>query len=155
ARRPAASGGPARLPPGRRRPRRRYACRAPPRGSSESRSARAPGRRRGGRSSRRRLQREPRVQPPAAVGPRPALELAAVERDALAHADQAVPAALALATALTGVGDVELEVALAVAQTHRRRCAAAVLERVGQPLLDHAIGGQVEPGWERHRLTLD
>ena len=99
----------------------------------------------------RRTSEERRVTRPGAsrvVGSRPGqwagLELAAVDRDPLAHADQAVAAALAAAVSGAVVGDGQLDVAVAVADDHLGALCARVLDRVGQALLDESVGGQVD-----------
>ena len=91
----------------------------------------------------------------AAAGARPGVELPAVQRDPLPHADQPVPAGRRSAPAPPAVvGDLDPQLAGAVAgsrtRTRRRR---RVLERVGQRLLHDAVGRHVQPGRQRPRLA--
>ena len=117
------------------------------------------------------------TQPPSGAGasragepaaaPAPGGELAAVERDALAHADQAAALAQQGAAVEAGVrvlgriadravvGDLDLEVAHAVAHGHDRAPGPGVAQAVGQALLDDAVGGEVHAGGELDRLALD
>jgi hypothetical protein len=57
--------------------------------------------------------------------------------------------------AVDAVGDFDLEHLRRPAQDHARPPAAAVLERVGQPLLDEPERGEVDAGGERARRPLD
>ena len=105
-----------------------------------------------------RHERQLRTDPEAAAAPPPGLELAAVELHALAHADEAVAAVAAEPLARragAAVGDLELELALAPAHVHLGGRVVGVLERVRQPLLHDAEGGEVEPGGQRAPLALD
>ena len=89
-------------------------------------------------------------KPPS--GARLGLERAAVERRALAHADQAVAGVAVAARGRAGavVGDLERDVALAEVDGDVRRGArAGVLADVGQRLLHDAVGGEVDAGRER------
>src|SRR5438128_2144945 len=91
----------------------------------------------------------------AALGPRACLELAAVHGDPLAHADEAVSALVAVAPTGAVVHDRQLDVAVAVADEHLGVRRARVLERVREPFLDEPVGGQVDTGGKRYRLSLD
>src|SRR5581483_6351649 len=91
----------------------------------------------------------------AAAGPRAGLELAAVDRDALAHPDQAVPSFVAVAVAAPVVAHRQLDVPVAVADEHLRPARPRMLERVRQALLNEAVRGQVDARRQLLRLALD
>ena len=85
--------------------------------------------------------------------PRPALERAAEERDALAHPDEPVPAAggrRAGAGAVVGTSRLS-DLRLAVERTLPRR-TGRVLRDVRQRLLDDPVGGEVDAGWSGRSL---
>src|SRR5919201_7100442 len=90
--------------------------------------------------------RKPRAKPVAAAYPGSGLELAAVDRYALAHADEAVSALVAAAPARAVVAHGELDVPVAVANEHLRLMRPRVLEAVRQALLDEPVRGEVDPG---------
>ena len=97
------------------------------------------------------LARQPRAHDEAAPD-RPRPQLAAAQRDALAHADQPLPAArepVDRGAVGDAVGDLDLEHLRRPAQDDTRPAAAAVLERVGQALLHEPEGGQVDAGRQR------
>src|SRR5205085_3495497 len=76
--------------------------------------------------------REPCAKPVAAACPGPGLELAAVDRHALAHADEAVSAFVSVASAGAVVAHGELDVPVAVANEHLRPVCPGVLDGVRQ-----------------------
>src|SRR5207247_9673152 len=78
---------------------------------------------------------------PAAVLPACA-ELPAVDRDALAHPDEAVPAVLPFPVAAPVVDDLEQQALGAGADEHRGARGARVLENVGERFLDDAVGAE-------------
>ena len=84
------------------------------------------------------------------MAPRPSL--AAVERDPLLHPEQG---ACAVGRGLARVRDLNAELAIGVAQAHRRGPLARRVEGAGERLLHDAIGGQVDAGREWHALTAD
>src|SRR5919201_4775307 len=90
--------------------------------------------------------RKPRAKPVAAAYARSGLELAAVDRHALAHVDEAVSALVAVAPARAVVAHGELDVPVAVANEPLRRMRPRVLEAVRQALLDEPVRGEVDPG---------
>ena len=82
--------------------------------------------------------------------------LPAVEGDALAHADEAVPAARgAWRAAGAVVDDLELERVGAVRDAHGGVRMAGVLERVRERLLHDPVGGELEPDGQVARLAID
>ena len=93
---------------------------------------------------------------------RAGLEVAATQRDALAHA-RAGPARRgprrrrgAAARPFVGVRDVEFESVVGPAQQHDRPGAVAgVLQRVGERFLHDAVGGEVAAHRQRERLALE
>src|SRR5919201_6211727 len=99
--------------------------------------------------------RQARAKPVATLRPRAGLELAAVHGDALAHADEAVSALVALAPAWTVVAHRQLDVAVAVANDDLGSLRPGVLERIREPLLDESVGGEVGTGGKLYRLALD
>ena len=139
-------------PPRRRRlPRQRPRARGRRRGSSGSPSGRAAGRRRGGRGS----QRQPSVDREAAVRPRPALELAAEDSDALAHADEAVSAAAPLA-APAPVSAISSSSASGRKRTeHAGPRRPGVLERVRQRLLHDPVRRDIDARRQLAPLAFD
>src|SRR5438128_9053352 len=88
--------------------------------------------------------REPGTKPVAAPRSRTSLQLAAVDRDALAHPDEAVPASVAAAGAAAVVAHRQLDVPVAVANHDLRPQRAGVLEGIRQALLDEPVGSQVD-----------
>ena len=104
------------------------------------------------------LARQPRAHDEAAPD-RPRPQLAAAQRDALAHPDQPLPAAREPVDGMRvrgdAVGDLDLEHLGGPAQDDPRAPAAAVLERVGQALLHEAERGQVDTGRQRPGEPLD
>ena len=91
-------------------------------------------------------------------GARARFELAAVDRYALAHADQAVTAAVRWRFAVRSLPVVrylDLDVAVVVAHVHLGVRRGRVIDRVRQALLHEAVRRQVDAGWERYRLSLD
>jgi len=82
-------------------------------------------------------------------------QLAVVEADPLLHADQAVPAAVSVGAVRAAVDDLQLELRGRPAHGDRGRRGAGVLDRIGERLLDDAVGGQVDAGRQRARLALD
>src|SRR4051794_35733650 len=101
------------------------------------------------------LEREARADAEAAAGSGSDLELAAVEGDPLAHADQSVPAVRLARCAGAIVVDLEPQrVRLVV---HSDPCArgAGVLERIRERFLHDAIGGELDPGRQRLGLAVD
>ena len=101
----------------------------------------------------------------AAAAPRPPTrrrrrarrDLAAVDAQPLAHADQAVAAAreLRARAAVAAVGDVHGELVAGPVEADVRRRAAGVLDRVGQRLLHDAVDGELGAGAERAALAAD
>ena len=92
----------------------------------------------------------------AAVGSPAGVEATAVERDALAHADETVAAARgACGPPGPVVDDLELERVGAVADVNLGVSVAGVLERVRQRLLDDPVGRELDPGRQRAALALD
>jgi len=91
-----------------------------------------------------------------AAPPAPHGECAVVERDALAHSNEAVPA---LACSGNGsraiVDDFDLECGGGVAKRHVGARRAAVLARVRQRFLHDPVRGEVEPGRQRPRFAVD
>src|SRR5918994_5482197 len=85
-------------------------------------------------------------------------QVPAVEGDALAHPDQAVPARLDTPAGCPPgwalVGDLELGLAVAVGRRHARADRACVFERVGQRLLDDSVDREVGARRQRRRLAL-
>src|SRR5439155_23456308 len=98
---------------------------------------------------------EPRAQPVAAPGTRPRLELAAVDRDALPHSNEAVTAAAPVPAAVAVVGHEDLHLALPVPDDHAGPARPGVLDRVGQTLLNESVGREVDSGRKRRRRPLD
>src|SRR5919198_1999807 len=94
---------------------------------------------------------EPRAKPVAAADPGPGLELAAVDRHALSHADEAVAALVAVAAAGAVVAHGELDVPVAVADEHLRLVRPGVLDGVRQAFLDEPVRGEVDAGRKRLR----
>src|SRR2546423_2924772 len=94
-------------------------------------------------------------KPVSALRPWARLELAAVDRHPLAHADEAVSALVAVAPTRAVVAHRQLDVAVAVADEHLGVCRAGVLDRIREPLLDEAVGGQVDTGGKLYGLSLD
>src|SRR6266498_887243 len=92
------------------------------------------------------LDREPGAQAVAASGAGAGLELAAVDRHALAHADQAVSALVAVAAAETVVAHGQLDLPVAVPDEHLGVLRPSVLEGVRQALLDEPVSGEVDAG---------
>ena len=85
------------------------------------------------------------ANPPPGRGP--GAQLAAVQRGALAHADQPEPAVAArpaVARAAAVVDDLDLELVGPVAQVHVGARRPRVLERVGQRLLHDPVGRDVD-----------
>ena len=166
---------PARAPRARRRPRRRPRGRARRRGScakpartsawsstTTMRTVTAPC----GPATRDRRQRRRRAaaaarrtaKPPPARGP--ASTRAAVERDPLAHADQAVAGPSPAASAAAPRPSSMTSICSSAGSTHDRHRGAGrpgVLERVGQRLLHDPVGGQVDAGgsWSRSPCTVE
>jgi hypothetical protein len=70
----------------------------------------------------------------------------AKQGDALAHANEAVPAAVSVRGAAAAVGDLERQLVFVVAHGHGRARGAGVLEGVGERLLDDPVAGQVDAG---------
>src|SRR6266550_1589993 len=124
--------------PGPRRPTRRTSTRA-----------RAP--RRDSASSHRKSGTEAKA---ASCAPA-CFELAPVDRDALAHADEAVTASAAVAPAPAVVADRQLDVSVLVAHDDFGPLRPSVLERVRKAFLDEPVGGQVKTGRKLDRLSLN
>ena len=104
------------------------------------------------------VEREARLEGEAPLrrAARPGRQLAAVERHALAHADEPVPAAVGRRVVPPAVvGHLEAQLARAVLQAHRRARRAGVPEGVGQALLHDPVGGQVDAGRQRPGLPPD
>src|ERR1700694_5969702 len=91
-------------------------------------------------------------EPPRPIAP--GMQLAAKQRDALAHADQSVARRRGRVTAVPGavIADVERQHGFAVAHADVDAACAGVLEDVGGRLLQDAIGGEVECRRQRARL---
>src|SRR5215211_5054921 len=106
-------------------------------------------------SSASRIMRKPGPQAVASFRPRARLEHAAVDRDPLAHANEAVAAAVAAADALAVVAHGDLDFPGAIADEYLRPLCPRMLERVGEALLDEAVGGEVDAGGERLWVALD
>src|SRR5439155_1270048 len=84
------------------------------------------------------------------------VEAAAIERDPLAHPDQAVAtAATARRRSRAVVDDLELERIFAVMDVHARARLPGVLERVRQSLLHDPVGRQLDPERELAPVALD
>src|SRR6478672_10683616 len=84
------------------------------------------------------------------------VETAAVERDALAHADEAVTATRNWrGDACAVVGDLELERVRSVANVDARVRLTCVLERVRQRLLHDPEGGQLDADGQLSSLAFD
>src|SRR3954468_16112557 len=90
------------------------------------------------------LERQAGTDAEAARGSRPHIQLTAVQRHALAHADEAVAARLSLLCPGSVVDDLQRQRVLLVAERHACACGTRVLERVGQRLLHDAIGGHLD-----------
>ena len=102
-----------------------------------------------------RVEREPGGDAEAAARPRASLERAAVERYALAHADQPVARPVACAQGATAVVlDQQLQRTRQVADPDGCARRPGVLDRVCEPLLDDPVGGEVDPGREGGPLAL-
>src|ERR671937_64382 len=99
--------------------------------------------------------RQARAKPVATLRPRAGLELAAVHGDALAHADEAVSALVAVAAARTVVAHRQLDVAVAVANDDLGPLRPGVLERIREPLLDEPVSGEVDAGRKLSRGAFD
>src|SRR5205823_1514020 len=93
----------------------------------------------------RAVHRDTGAQLVPAARPGAGIHVSAVHGDAFAHPDEPVAAAVAGAVALAVVGDDELDLFRAVPDEHVRVPCARVLEGVRETLLDHAVGGQVNP----------
>ena len=104
----------------------------------------------GGAIGSRAWTRKPPAGAPADV------ERPAVERDALAHPDEPVPAIAVMARGgpAAVVADLDLHRACLVAHEHASPRPAGVLGRVRQRLLDDPVGGKIDAGRERDRLAL-
>jgi len=102
-------------------------------------------------------ERQPCADEEATAVLRPGLEIAAIQRHALAHADEPVTAADAVpgAPTVSVIDDLELERLAPVADAHVRRRRTGVPERVRQCLLHDAIGGEINPTRERPLRALD
>src|SRR4029078_1223133 len=90
-----------------------------------------------------------------ALGARAGLDLASVDRDSLAHADEAVAAASPISAAVAVVDDRYLDRAVLVAREHLRARGARVLDGVRQALLDEAVRGQVDPRRKLRGVSFD
>jgi hypothetical protein len=83
----------------------------------------------------------------AATVRRPGGQRAAVEGRALAHPDDPVAGTVAIGARPTAVvGDLELDLAVAVAHDDARASVTGVAQDVREALLEDAVGGQVEAG---------
>src|SRR5438477_5281529 len=82
-------------------------------------------------------------------------ELAPVDRDALAHPDEAVAAAASVASAPPVVADRQLDISVLVAHDDFGPLRPSVLERVRQAFLDEPVGSQAETRRKLDRLSLD
>src|SRR6202040_2624099 len=87
----------------------------------------------------------------------PGLELAAEERDTLAHPDQPVSRRGGRITPVAGavVADVESEHRFRVMHPDIDAPGARMLENVGGCLLHDSVGGQVDGRWQGSRLAVD
>src|SRR5207244_5256143 len=83
--------------------------------------------------------REPGAKPVAALRSRTGLQLAAVDRDSLAHPDEPVPASVAVSVAAAVVAHRHLDVPVAVADEHLGVLRACMLERVREAFLDETV----------------
>src|SRR5205085_6642375 len=105
------------------------------------------------------LQRNPCLDGEATSTATTRLELAVVQRNALAHADEPVTASVLgpcrSAGATSGVADLELERLGGVADQHARVGRSCMLDRVREAFLDHAVGGEIDAGRQRRALALD
>src|SRR5450756_2017821 len=100
------------------------------------------------------MQREARADGEAALRARARLELSPEGGDSLAHAHEAAAfAGDAGGDPAAAVDDLDRERVVLVTYSHRRARLAGVLERVGQRLLNDAVGGEIEAGRQRARLS--
>ncbi len=93
------------------------------------------------------------LKPPPGRGPDS--QLAAAERDALAHADEPVAAAVARVVAVAVVGHFDLDILSGVPDGDPRVRRAGVLERVRQRLLDDPVRREVDARRELDGRPLD
>src|SRR4051812_19003706 len=85
------------------------------------------------------------------------LEVASVEHDTLAHADQpmAHAAVVDLGRSAAVVADLDVECARGISQQHLRPGRAGVLQGVREAFLDDAVRAQVDPGGQWLAVALD
>src|SRR5450756_2253795 len=101
------------------------------------------------------MQREARADGEAALRARARLELSPEGGDSLAHAHEAAAfAGDAGGDPAAAVDDLDRERVVLVTYSHGRARLAGVLERVGQRFLDDAVGGEIEAGRQRARVSL-
>src|SRR5450756_1872556 len=100
------------------------------------------------------MQREARADGEAALRARARLELSPERGDSLAHAHEAAAAGDAGGDPAAVVDDLDREHVVLVTYADGDARLAGVLERVGQRLLDDAVGGEIETGRQRPRLAL-
>src|SRR5205085_9609065 len=99
--------------------------------------------------------REPCAKPVAAAYAGSGLELSAVHRDALAHADEAVSTLVAVAPAWSVVAHGEFHVPVAVADEDLRVVRPGVLDGVRQAFLDEPVRGEIDTGRKLLRCAFD
>ena len=101
-------------------------------------------------------EREPWTQRPAALVQPAGLEVAAVQRDPLAHPDQPMPACPAASATPEPSSDTSSSTASArVADDDTRPRRPGVLEGVGQGLLDDPVRAQVDARRQRDGIADD
>src|SRR5689334_1332032 len=89
------------------------------------------------------------------------LDVAAEDRDPLAHPDQTVAAVVGLPYGRVGgrtasvVDDLDVDTVLGVADADVGARRPGVLERVRQRFLDDAVDGQIDARWHAVRVTVD
>src|SRR4051794_22857604 len=101
------------------------------------------------------LEREAGAHAEAPTGAGADLELAAVEGDSLAHADQAVPAVRLARCRGAVVADLEPQRLGLVGDGDPGGRGAGVLERVGERFLHDPIGGELDAGRQRLGFAVD
>ena len=109
-------------------------------------------------SLRRSVEGEGRVDGEAALRAGPGAQMAAVEADALAHADQPMPTSVRLCGGGAGaavVDHLDFEGRPSVVQPNGCSAPAGVLERVGERLLNDAIGGDLKGCRQRTLVPVD
>src|SRR5207237_513221 len=99
--------------------------------------------------------RKPGPKPVATACAGPGLELTTVDRNPLAHADEAVSTLVAVSSAAAVVAHRQLDLPVAVADEHLGVLRARVLERVRESFLDEPVGGEVDAGRKLLRIALD